>query len=155
LAKSQIASRLVIHACPASETRNIQAITVWTHQNLLVGFQTGQATLRLTISEAESLVSTLAQIPNCTFELIQSGRDFGVLFMHVSGLGIFRGELNRAGSMVLSEDRLQVMLEQSAGNHREFTRLLRMALGQPWDDLLEPFRASQHSENVLLLNRAG
>jgi hypothetical protein len=155
VAKSQIASRLVIHACPASETHKIPAITAWNSQNLLVGFQTGQSTFRLTISEAESLVSTLAKIQNCTFELIQSGRDFGLLFMHVSGLGIFRGELNSAGSMVLSEDRLQVMLEQSAGNHREFTRMLRMALGQSWDDLLEPFRAIQHSENVSLLNRAG
>ena len=100
-------------------------------------------------------MSELSQLPNSTFELIQSGKDSGVLFMHQPGLGIFRGDLNAAGSIVLSEDRLQIMLEQSSGNHREFTRLLRIALGQSWDDLLEPFRAQEYSENVVLLNRAG
>ena len=155
MARGQIPSRLVIHACPASEISRIQMISNWTNQNLLLGFQTGSADLKLSTQEAENLVAELAQIPNCTFELIQSGKDSGVLFMHQLGLGIFRGELNAAGSIVLSEDRLQLMLEQSSGNHREFTRLLRLALGQSWDDLLEPFRAQEYSENVVLLNRAG
>ena len=155
MARGQIPSRLVIHACPASEISRIQHVTNWTNQNLLTGLQTGSADLKISSQEAENLVSELAQIPSCTFELIQSGKEAGVLFMHQPGLGIFRGELNGAGSIVLSEDRLQVMLEQSLGNHREFTRLLRLALGQPWDDLLEPFRAREYSENVVLLNRAG
>ena len=155
MARGQIPSRLVIHACPASEISRIQIISNWTNQNLLLGFQAGSADLKLSTQEAENLVSELSQIPNCTFELNQSGKDSGVLFMHQPGLGIFRGELNAAGSIVLSEDRLQVMLEQSSGNHREFTRLLRLALGQSWDDLLEPFRAQEYSENVVLLNRAG
>lgn len=155
MARGQIPSRLVIHACPASEISRIQIISNWTNQNLLLGFQTGEADLKLSTHVAENLVSELSQIPSCTFELIQSGKDSGVLFMHQPGLGIFRGELNAAGSIVLSEDRLQIMLEQASGNHREFTRLLRLALGQSWDDLLEPFRAQEYSENVVLLNRAG
>ena len=155
MARGQIPSRLVIHACPASEISRIQIISNWANQNLLLGFQTGSTDMKLSTQEAENLVSELSQLPNCTFELIQSGKDSGVLFMHQPGLGIFRGELNAAGSIVLSEDRLQIMLEQSSGNHREFTRLLRIALGQSWDDLLEPFRAQEYSENVVLLNRAG
>ena len=155
MAKDHIPSRLVIHACPAAEISRIREITEWSSQGLLLGFQTGSVSIRLTATESEDLVSRLAQIPNCTFELIQSRKDSGVLFMHQPGLGIFRGELNAAGSIVLSEDRIQQMLTESAGNHREFTRLLRLALGQPWDDLFEPFRAVSHSENVVLLNRAG
>jgi hypothetical protein len=155
MARGLIPTRLVIHACPASEISRIQFISNWTNQNLLLGFQTGSADLKLSTQEAENLVSELSQLPNSTFELIQSGKDSGVLFMHQPGLGIFRGDLNAAGSIVLSEDRLQIMLEQSSGNHREFTRLLRIALGQSWDDLLEPFRAQEYSENVVLLNRAG
>ena len=155
MARGQIPSRLVIHACPASEISRIQVISLWTNQSLLLGFQSGSMELKISNIEAENLVSELAQIPNCTFELIQSGRDSGVLFMHQPGLGIFRGELNAAGSITLSEDRLQAMLHESSGNHREFTRLLRLALGQSWDDLLEPFRAQAYSENVVLLNRAG
>ena len=155
MARGQIPSRLVIHACPASEISRIQIVSNWTNQTLLLGFQSGSVDLKLTCIEAENLVSEIAQIPNCTFELIQSGKDSGALFMHQPGLGIFRGELNAAGSITLSEDRLQAMLDESSGNHREFTRLLRLALGQSWDDLLEPFRAQEYSENVVLLNRAG
>jgi hypothetical protein len=155
MAKVQIPSRLVIHACPAAETYRIPSIESWISQPLLLGFQAGSTNLRLTVLEAEQLASELALVPNITFELTQAGRDSGVLFMHLPGQGIFRGELNAAGSLTLSEERLQLMLEQAVGNHREFTRLLRLALGQSWDDLLEPFRAIRHSENVVLLNRAG
>lgn len=155
MAKSQIPSRLVIHACPAAETYRISSIDSWINQPLLLGFQAGSVNLRLTALEAEELASELSLGSNITFELIQTGRDSGVLFMHLPGQGVFRGELNAAGSLTLSEERLQLMLDQATGNHREFTRLLRLALGQSWDDLLEPFRAVRHSENVVLLNRAG
>lgn len=155
MAKGQLPTRLVIHACPAAETHLIPSITLWASQPLLLGFQAGSVNLRLTEVEAENLVSELALVRNTTFELTQAGRDSGVLFMHLPSQGIFRGELNSAGSLTLSEERLQLMLDQAAGNHREFTRLLRLALGQSWDDLLEPFRAIRHSENVVLLNRAG
>ena len=155
MAKGQIPSRLVIHACPAAEAHRISSIHSWINQPLLLGFQAGSVNLGLTALEAEKLVSELALTPNITFELTQTGRDSGVLFMHLPGQGIFRGELNAAGSLTLSEERLQLMLEQATGNHREFTRLLRLALGQSWDDLLEPFRAIRYSENVVLLNRAG
>lgn len=155
MAKGQIPSRLVIHACPAAETHRISSIDSWIAQPLLLGFQAGSANLRLNALEAEQLASELSLVPNIIFELTQTGRDSGVLFMHLPGQGVFRGELNAAGSLTLSEERLQLMLEQATGNHREFTRLLRLALGQSWDDLLEPFRAVRHSENVVLLNRAG
>jgi hypothetical protein len=155
MAKGQLPSRLVVYACPAAETAHIQAITEWKYQHLLLGFQSGAISLRLSPLEAEDLVSELAKIPNCYFELIQTARNSGTLFMHVPGQGIFRGELNVAGSLTLSEDQLQIMLTQAAGNFREFNRLLRLALGQSWDDILEPFRAQQYSENVVLLNRAG
>jgi hypothetical protein len=155
MAKGQISSRLVIYACPAAQIRRIPLILKWFNQQLLFGFQMGSANLKLSTLEAETLVTELAVIPNLTFELSQNSRESGVLFMHCPGLGIFRGELNAAGQLTLSEDRLQLMLEQSSGNHREFTRLLRIGLGQSWNDLLEPFRAQQYSENVVLLNRAG
>jgi hypothetical protein len=80
---------------------------------------------------------------------------FGLLFMGVPGLGIFRGELNEAGSILLSEDRINQMVDLSSGNQREFMRLLRLSLGQSWDDIMEPFRGAKYSNNVVLLNRAG
>lgn len=155
MAKGQLLSRLVVYACPAAETAQIQVVTEWHNQALLTGFQSGSISLQLSELEAEELVAEVAKTPNCYFELIQTARNSGTLFMHVPGQGMFRGELNGAGSLTLSEDQLQSMLTQAAGNFREFNRLLRLALGQSWDDMLEPFRAQQYSDTVVLLNRAG
>jgi hypothetical protein len=75
--------------------------------------------------------------------------------MGVPGLGVFRGELNESGSIMLSEDRINQMVDNAAGNHREFMRLLRVSLGQSWDDIMEPFRGAKFSNNVVLLTKAG
>ena len=75
--------------------------------------------------------------------------------MALPGLGIYRGEMNSAGSLVLSEEQINELVFKSAGNQREFMRLLRLALGQSWDDVLESLRAVKYGDNVLLLNRAG
>lgn len=155
MARGQLSTRLIVHACPSSAIPQIPLVLNWSPQPLRPDFHRGTANFRLAISEAEDLVAELAKVPECSFELIQSGTETGTLFMFLPSLGIYRGEINRSGSLVLSEDRIQLMLEQAAGNHREFTRLMRLALGQAWDDLLEPFRAVQHSANVVLLTKAG
>jgi hypothetical protein len=56
---------------------------------------------------------------------------------------------------MLSEDRINQMVDNAAGNHREFMRLLRVSLGQSWDDIMEPFRGAKFSKNVVLLTKAG
>jgi hypothetical protein len=105
--------------------------------------------------ELDEIASKIAQAVSLHFELVQHTKHSGVIYMFVPGLGIYRGELNASGSLVVTDVKLQTLLDQSAGNHREFTRLLRLCLGQSWDDILEPFRAAKYSDNVLLLNRAG
>lgn len=104
---------------------------------------------------ADDLVSELNALANIHFELTQTVGAIGILFMSVPGLGIYRGELNSAGALMLSEDQINSLVTNSAGNQREFMRLLRLALGQSWDDILEPMRAIKYGDNVLLLNRAG
>ena len=74
--------------------------------------------------------------------------------MLVPGFGIYRAETNLAGEILLSEDRIWAIVQESSGNQRELQRLMRLALGQNWDDLLEPFRAQRLGSNVVLLNKA-
>jgi len=125
------------------------------NQPLIQNSSRAELVLKLSQSRAEDLVSELSALGGIHFELTQTLGEMGILFMAVPGLGIYRGEMNSAGSLVLSEDQILQHVGSSAGNQREFMRLIRLALGQSWDDVLEPFRAIKYGENVLLLNRAG
>ena len=64
----------------------------------------------------------------------------GELFLHHPGLGIHRQQLDEAGEPIIRFGQLETLLEQAAGSLSEFLRLKRLAQGQPWLDLLEPYR---------------
>ena len=160
--KGQFLTTLVAHACPSHLTAQFEALlepiagsTNWSKQDLLDDHLGSEFKLSLSEEQLEELASEIYAFGGVYFELNQSQGKHGLLFMGVPGLGVFRGELNEAGSVLLSEDRITQMLNASAGNQREFLRLLRVSLGQSWEDIIEPFRAARFSDNVVLLNRAG
>jgi len=162
MSKGLVSTALVIHSCPAAQLdlvnsklaeQNLNAD--WSPQALVLGTVRSEIRFRTTADQLDQIASNLWQIGGIHFELVQHTKQSGVTYMCVPGLGLFRGELNGSGSLCLTEDKLQNLLDQAAGNYREFTRLLRLALGQSWDDILEPFRASKYEDNVVLLNRAG
>jgi len=153
---------LVIYSCPLasqaeaeSKIKELGLELNWGNQSLVLGTSFAEGSFRCSLVDLDEIASKLSQAGNLHFEIIQHTKHSGVIYMFVPGLGLYRGELNASGSLVVAEDKLQQLLDQAAGNHREFTRLLRLCLGQSWDDILEPFRAAKHSDNVLLLNRAG
>ncbi len=160
--KGQFATTLAIHACPELLIEQVNQVLltfelspIWIGQELVVGNKQCELAKRISEDQVEELASALYALGAIYFEINQRQGKFGLLFMGVPGLGIYRGELNEAGSILLSEDRINQMITQGAGNQREFMRLLRVALGQSWDDIIEPFRASRYIDNVVLLNRAG
>jgi len=162
MSKGHFDTILVIHSCPAAEidTANsklseLNLSVSWTPQTLVVGSFSGEIRFKSSTNQLDEMAATLWQLGMLHFELIQHTKYSGVTYMFVPGLGLFRGELNESGTLTLTEDKLQSLLDHSAGNHREFTRLLRLALGQSWHDILEPFRAVKYTDNVVLLNRAG
>lgn len=160
--KGQFATTLAIHACPENLVWQVEQLfqtfgpsPLWIRQELVHGSQRCELALKISEEQVEELASALYAIGTVYFEVNQRQGMFGLLFMGVPGLGVYRGELNEAGSILLSEDRINQMIAQGAGNQREFMRLLRVALGQSWDDIIEPFRGARYSDNVVLLNRAG
>lgn len=162
MSKGQFATTLVLHACPDAILDKANDVLlrysiqpVWAKQSLVVLSSKADCTLKLTQAKASDLVSELNSFGLMHFELTQNLGEYGVLYMSLPGLGIYRCEINSAGSLVLSEDQINQLVITSSGNQREFMRLLRIALGQSWDDILEPMRASKYCDNVLLLNRAG
>jgi len=160
--KGQFGTTLALHACPEDLQSEVEVILQeldvlipWHKQELLADHSCADLNLKMTEEQSVELASRLYALGPIYFEMNQNQGKVGILFMGVPGLGIYRGELNEAGSIMLSEDRIQMMVSSSAGNHREFMRLLRVSLGQSWDDIIEPFRGAKYSDNVVLLNRAG
>jgi len=160
--KGQFSTTLMIHACPENLVDQVNQVLLsfelsvtWLQQELMLGNKQAELAIKISEEQVEELASALYAVGEIYFEINQRQGKFGLLFMGVPGLGVYRGELNEAGSILLSEDRINQMISQGAGNQREFMRLLRVALGQSWDDIIEPFRAARYSDNVVLLNRAG
>ena len=160
--KGQFATTFSLHACPKALLVEIEQIFLekglaiqWSTQDLLAEHYCSEIALRTSEDAIIELASDLYALGAIYFEANQRQGKLGILLMGVPGLGVFRGELNEAGSILLSEDRINDMVAKSAGNQREFMRLLRVSLGQSWDDIMEPFRGAKFSNNVVLLNRAG
>lgn len=159
MTRNQVATTLVIHACPSALVSSVtellgDKVIDWQHQTLVVGSMKAEISLGVSRSEAEDLVSQLRLLEGIYLDLMQQGKESGVWFMLTPGLGVFRAETNLSGEIVLGEERIRNALDQSAGNHRELARLLRIMLGQAWDDVLEPFRAAKFQTNVVLINKA-
>lgn len=158
MSRGLIPTTVVVFACPAQLTIAVEdtckAKFNWKEQGLLPGTLQAEMNLKLSVDQAEELVSELASFRMLYAEVLQFGKELGTTFMIAPGLGIFRAETNAAGQLMLSEDRVSDIVVSSAGNYKELQRLLRIALGQAWDDLLEPFRAARYADNIVLLNRA-
>ncbi len=156
--QTKVSTTLVIHSCPEGSIAGVEDLLgtslTWSEASLLKGTFTTQISSSLTWIQAEELISNLHGLYGLYLDLIQTGQERGVLFMLVPGFGIYRAETNLAGEILLPEDRIWAIVQESSGNQRELQRLVRMALGQNWDDVLEPFRAQRIDSNVVLLNKA-
>jgi hypothetical protein len=79
----------------------------------------------------------------------------GGRWMHTPDLGIFFAQVDTAGNTVIPEDRVRYAMEIAGGNALELHRELRLALGQAWDDELEPFRHAHDDTSVTWLHKVG
>lgn len=76
----------------------------------------------------------------------------GSRWMHSPDLGVFYAQTDTAGNMVVPEDRVRYAMESAGSNALELHRELRLALGQAWDDELEPFRHASDDTQVTWLH---
>ena len=70
-------------------------------------------------------------------------------------LGLFQGQMDSMGSVLVSEHRMRAILAENGSNLSQLKREVRTALGEPWDDELEPFRHAGDGARVVWLHRAG
>ena len=104
-----------------------------------------------------ALASGLRGWEHLRFEVTEDaglGTDGG-RYMHTPDLGVFFAQTDTAGNMVIPEDRVRAAMESAGSDAFELHRELRLALGQAWDDELEPFRRASEDSPVIWLHKVG
>ncbi|HUX70474.1 MAG TPA: DUF3145 domain-containing protein [Cellulomonadaceae bacterium] len=78
----------------------------------------------------------------------------GARWSHTPELGIFHAVTDVHGNVMIPEDRIRAAIAQS-DDPRAMRTELDLALGQAWDDELEPFRYAGAGAPVRWLHRVG
>ena len=78
----------------------------------------------------------------------------GARWSHTPELGIFHSVTDVHGNMMVPEDRIRVALSH-LGDASRMREELELAVGQAWDDELEPFRYAGAGAPVRWLHRTG
>jgi hypothetical protein len=104
-----------------------------------------------------AIASALRGWEHLRFEVTQdpSAVSDGARWMHTPELGIFYSQTDTAGNLVIPEDRIRAAMDIAGSNSLELHRELRLALGQAWDDELEPFRHASDDSAVVWLHKVG
>ncbi|MFM6962874.1 MAG: DUF3145 family protein [Micrococcales bacterium] len=99
-----------------------------------------------------SLASDLRGWASIRFEVTQESSDKveGYRWAYTPALGMFGAGSDRFGNVILNEHELAVILSQAGSNGIELQRLMRNALGYPWDEELENYRNDEWQEPARL-----
>ena len=101
------------------------------------------------------LASALRKLGRIRFEVTENpsrGND-GSRWSFTPDLGIFHATTDVAGNIVVSEDRIRYAYEAAAGDPALLFTELSIALGECWDEELEPFRHAADGAPVRWLHR--
>ena len=79
----------------------------------------------------------------------------GSRWSHTPELGIFHATTDVTGNIMVSEDRIRYAYEQATGEPSAVFHELSLALGEAWDEELEPFRQAADGANIRWLHRVG
>ncbi len=128
----------------------------WSEQPILPGTMRAEFEWQGSEATAALVASSLRGWDQLRFEITQnaSAANDGGRWLHTPELGIFYMQLDTAGNTVVPEDRIRSAIENSGNDSAQLTRELRLALGQAWDDELEPFRHAGSPGSLVWLNRA-
>jgi hypothetical protein len=129
----------------------------WIEQPVLKGAQRTEFYWEGPRGSGAALASALRGWEHLRFEVTEDaglGTDGG-RWMHTPDLGIFFAQTDTAGNTVVPEDRIRYAIEVAGSNTLELHRELRLALGQAWDDELEPFRHASDLNSVVWLHKVG
>jgi len=129
----------------------------WREQPVLRGAQRTEYYWEGPRGTGAALASALRGWEHLRYEVTEDaglGTDGG-RWMHTPDLGVFYAQTDTAGNLVVPEDRIRFAMESAGSDAFELHRELRLALGQAWDDELEPFRHAGEDSPVVWLHKVG
>jgi hypothetical protein len=129
----------------------------WSEQPALMGSQRAEYYWEGPPGTGAILASAMRGWEQLRFEVTEDagrGTDGG-RWLHTPNLGIFYAQTDTVGNIVVPEDRIRYAMEIAGANAIELHRELRLALGQSWDDELEPFRQASDLNAVVWLHQVG
>jgi hypothetical protein len=129
----------------------------WRDQPVLRGAQRTEYFWEGPRGTGAALASALRGWEHLRYEVTEDaglGTDGG-RWMHTPDLGVFYAQTDTAGNLVVPEDRIRFAMESAGSDAFELHRELRLALGQAWDDELEPFRHAGEDSPVVWLHKVG
>ena len=129
----------------------------WEEQPVLKGAQRTEFYWEGPAGTGASIASALRGWEHLRYEVTEDaglGTD-GARWVHTPDLGVFYAQTDTAGNLVIPEDRVRYAMEVAGSNALELHRELRLALGQAWDDELEPFRYAGDDTAVVWLHKVG
>lgn len=133
------------------------AVTLdWIEQPAAPGLYRAEYTWQGLQGSGSRLASALRGWTHLRYEVTEEasyGSD-GSRWSHTPELGIFHASTDVHGNIVVPEDRVRAALE-FAHDPRRMRSELDLALGQAWDDELEPFRYAGAGAPVRWLHRVG
>lgn len=159
---------LSVHSCPRALASHVEwalASSIgsvvkldWSPQPLLPEMLRAEVEWRGPVGTAAAVASALFGWEQLRFEVTedQTACSDGGRWMHTPGLGIFHMQTDSAGNGVLTEDAVRAAMVGAAGDADQLARELRLALGEAWDEELEPYRQAEPGDaTIFALPRLG
>lgn len=129
----------------------------WTEQPAAPGTHRAELNWQGGPGLGAKLASGLRSLGHMRFEVTEEptpGCD-GSRWSHTPDLGIFHATVDSVGNIMISEDRIRYAYELGAGDPTVMYQELSLALGEAWDEELEPFRRAAEGAPVRWLSRVG
>jgi hypothetical protein len=128
----------------------------WTDQPAVSGLVRAEFSWVSKVGTGARLASALRGWAHLRYEITEDaspGNDGG-RWSHTPELGIFHAQTDVHGNVVIPENRIRAALEH-AHDAARMRRELELAVGQAWDDELEPFRYAGAGAPIRWLHRVG
>ncbi len=128
----------------------------WTEQPAAPGMLRAELSWVGPMGSGAKLASALRGWEHLRYEVTEeaTASTDGGRWAHTPELGIFHSQMDSVGNVVVPEDRVRSAL-QEATSFTSLQEALGLALGQAWDDDLEPFRYAGAGAPVRWLHRVG
>lgn len=127
----------------------------WTEQDVAPGLRRAEIQWTGPQGTGAILASAMRGWQHLRFEITEEpsrGCD-GSRWSFTPELGIFHATIDTAGNIMVSEDRIRWAYEKGDGNPSIFYQEMSIALGEAWDEELEPFRHAGDGAPIRWLNQ--